>query len=179
MKLNQILFSVVCLLLTLASRPALAIGEDEYLLGSGDVLRIHVYGENDLSLDTKLGEVGEITYPYLGQIMVKGMSVAQLEQVLTQGLKGDYLINPSVHVSVLEYRPFYIYGEVKHPGGYPYQTNLTIERAVAIAGGLTERASKNSITVNRLLNRQESTIQVAMETEVYPDDSIFVKDSFF
>lgn len=179
MKQVRYLFIAVTLVVALLSQPALAVGEEDYLLGSGDVLRIHVYGENDLSLDTKLGEGGEITYPYLGQIMVKGMTVAQLEQVLTQGLKGDYLINPSVHVSVLEYRPFYIYGEVKNPGGYPYQTNLTIERAVAIAGGLTERASKNSITVNRLLNRQKSTIQVAMETEVYPDDSIFVKDSFF
>ncbi|MBW8191447.1 polysaccharide export protein [Neiella marina] len=167
------------MLLSVASLHSIASTDDEYLLGSGDVISIHVYGEDDLSLETRLGEGGEITYPYLGQIMVKGMNVAQLEMILTSGLKGDYLINPSVHVSVLEYRPFFIYGEVKHPGGYPYQTGLTIERAVALAGGLTERASESSITVNRTLNQKKTTVKVAMETMVFPDDSILIKDSFF
>lgn len=150
-----------------------------YQLSAGDVIAIHVYGEEDLTLETRLGESGMINYPYLGLLKAKGLSVAQLEQHLIRGLKGDYLINPSVHVSVTEYRPFYIYGEVNQPGGYPYQPGLTIERAVALAGGLTERASTNGITVNRTVGQQKTTLKVRLNASVYPDDSIVIKESFF
>ncbi|WP_028111737.1 polysaccharide biosynthesis/export family protein [Ferrimonas kyonanensis] len=158
----------------LCATQAVAASSD-YRLSSGDMISIHVYGEEDLTLETRLGESGVINYPYLGMIRVKGLSVAELERKLVTGLKGDYLINPSVHVSILEYRPFYIYGEVNKPGGYPYQPGLTVERAVALAGGLTERASKSDMTINR----NASTLKVTMSSTVYPDDSILIKDSFF
>lgn len=150
-----------------------------YKLGSGDLISINVYGEDDLTIQTRLGESGVINYPYLGLVRVKGLSVAELETRLVKGLKGDYLLQPSVHVSVLEYRPFYIYGEVNRPGGYPFQPGLTVERAVALAGGLTERASKRKMTINRTISGREKAIAVKMATSVQPDDSIFIKDSFF
>ena len=162
----------------LLSLPVAAAAGD-YQLSSGDTISIHVYGEDDLTLQTRLGESGVINYPYLGVIKVKGMTVAQLENRIVGGLKGDYLINPSVHVSIIEYRPFYIYGEVKAPGGYPYQPGLTVERAVALAGGLTERASTRDMTINRVVGGSERSIKVSMSTSVYPDDSILIKDSFF
>ncbi|TKB48198.1 polysaccharide export protein [Ferrimonas sediminicola] len=167
----------VLLLLVLCLPVAAATGD--YRLSSGDTISIHVYGEDDLTLQTRLGESGVINYPYLGVIKVKGLTVAELESRIVSGLKGDYLINPSVHISITEYRPFYIYGEVKAPGGYPYQPGLTVERAVALAGGLTERASIKDMTINRILSGQEKSIRVSMSTSVYPDDSILIKDSFF
>ncbi|WP_298445064.1 polysaccharide biosynthesis/export family protein [uncultured Ferrimonas sp.] len=150
-----------------------------YQLSAGDMISIHVYGEDDLTLQTRLGESGMINYPYLGLLTAKGMTVSGLEQRISDGLRGDYLINPSVHVSVTEYRPFYIYGEVNKPGGYPYQPGLTIERAVALAGGLTERASTNGIVVNRLVSGKKTTLTVRLSASVYPDDSIVIKESFF
>ncbi|TKB51977.1 polysaccharide biosynthesis/export family protein [Ferrimonas aestuarii] len=171
--------SGVVLALLLSVFSAAVSASSDYALSSGDTISIHVYGEEDLTLETRLGESGVINYPYLGSIKIKGLTVSQLEQRLIGGLKGDYLINPSVHVSILEYRPFYIYGEVKNPGGYPYQPGLTLERAVALAGGLTERASQDKMTVTRMAGGRESKFKANMSTSIKPDDSILIKDSFF
>lgn len=100
----------------------------QYTLGSGDTVSITVYGQEDLSLETRLTDIGVINYPYLGEISVLGMTVSGLESFIYEGLKGDYLINPSVSVSIIEYRPFFINGEVKDPGGYPYQPGLTVDK---------------------------------------------------
>lgn len=175
-------FASLCKLVWIAvslSFPASLYANSDYRLNAGDMIAIHVYGEEDLTLETRLGESGMINYPYLGLLNAKGMSVAELEQAISRGLKGDYLINPSVHVSVAEYRPFYIYGEVNNPGGYPYQPGLTVERAVALAGGLTERASTNGIIINRQVGANKTTLNVRLTASVYPDDSIVIKESFF
>lgn len=153
--------------------------ERNYTLDAGDVIRIFVFGEDDLTLETTLGQTGQITYPYLGTIAAAGMTVQQLERAVTDGLRGDYLVNPSVNVSIVTYRPFYIYGEVKSPGGYPYQPNLTIERAVALAGGFTQRASRTKVKINRNVDGKESSVEAAISGQVRPGDTILVKDSFF
>ncbi|GAA5217705.1 polysaccharide biosynthesis/export family protein [Corallincola platygyrae] len=150
-----------------------------YQMGAGDTIRITVFGEEDLSLETTLGENGTVSYPYLGLLQATGVSVADFEKEIADGLRGDYLINPSVHVDIIEYRAFYIYGEVKSPGGYPYQPNLTVERAVALAGGFTQRASKEKFELSRKVDGVGQKSTVKLEDEVKPGDSIFVKDSFF
>ncbi|WP_246019465.1 polysaccharide biosynthesis/export family protein [Corallincola spongiicola] len=150
-----------------------------YRLGAGDEIRIHVFGEDDLSVETTLGKSGVVTYPYLGELKAVGKTTAELQAFITAGLKGDYLINPSVLVSITTYRPFYIYGEVKRPGGYPYQPGLTLERAVAIAGGFTERASTTKFMLSKE-NTQGQEKEIAnLSTEIKPGDTILVKDSFF
>tara|TARA_R110001592_G_scaffold1695_3_gene9988 strand:- start:1813 stop:2331 length:519 start_codon:yes stop_codon:yes gene_type:complete len=121
--------------------------EETYLLGPGDKVAITVFGEDDLAIETLLGSSGNINYPFLGEVKVTGLTVKQVEQVIEQGLKGDYLVRPNVYVQVVEYRPFYILGEVKQPGGYPYQPGMTVNQAVALAGGLTERADDNEISL--------------------------------
>ncbi len=174
--------SVLLMVLTLAVSPWLRAADEaerNYTLDAGDVIRIHVFGEDDLTLETALGQTGQINYPYLGTIAAAGMTVQQLERAVTDGLRGDYLVNPSVNVSIVTYRPFYIYGEVKSPGGYPYQPNLTIERAVALAGGFTQRASRNKVKVNRNVGGKESSVEAEMNGKVRPGDTILVKDSFF
>ena len=92
---------------------------------------------------------------------------------------GDYLISPQVNVSVAEYRPFFIHGQVKRPGGYPYLDDLTLDKAIAIAGGLSNRASKSDWIITRIVDGKSVTILANVMTEVHPDDIIKIEQSFF
>lgn len=159
------------------SLPQLA--EGDYTLGSGDVIRITVFGQDDLSVETRLSNVGIIRYPFLGDIRLVGKSVNEVERLIDSGLRGDYLVDPSVSVSVIEYRPFFIDGEVNRPGGYPYQPGLTVEKAAALAGGYTERASKNLVSVRRNISGREITIEVLPDEAIMPGDIVTVKQRFF
>lgn len=152
---------------------------DQYRLGSGDVVKITVYGQDDLSLETRLSDVGIINYPYLGEIKLVGLTLPELESYIYNGLKGDYLIEPSVSVSITDYRPFFINGEVKKPGGYPYQPGLTIDKAAALAGGYTERASKTKIFIVRDTDGSSTTISVDRSGTVLPGDIVTIEQSFF
>jgi protein involved in polysaccharide export with SLBB domain len=122
-------------------------GLSGYRLGAGDLISISVYDEADLSLEVRIGLSGQISYPLLGDVVVTGLTPKLLELKLTSGLKGPYLVAPSVSVSIVEYRPFYVIGEVKKPGSYPFHPGLTVDKAISISGGFTERASKSSIYV--------------------------------
>lgn len=158
----------------------IANNNNDYLLDTGDLISIQVHGEEDLSFETLIGGDGTIRYPFLGDIDVSGKSVAQVRQSLTQGLKGDYLDEPSVHVYVVEYRPFFILGEVKNPQGYPYQPGLTVNQAIAIAGGLTERGSVNDIGLKRKSDGKTSVIEdIELDFVVQPGDTITVRQRFF
>jgi protein involved in polysaccharide export with SLBB domain len=122
-------------------------GVSGYRLGAGDLISISVFDETNLSLEVRIGLSGQISYPLLGDVVVSGLTPKLLEQKLTIGLKGPYLVAPSVNVSIIEYRPFYVIGEVKKPGSYPFHPGLTVDKAISISGGFTERASKSSIYV--------------------------------
>ena len=150
-----------------------------YQLGSGDSIQINVFGEDDLSLSTMLGDTGIINYPFLGEIKVTGLTVNQVIELITKGLKGDYLINPSVRVSITEYRQFFINGEVENPGGYAYQPGLNVNKAIALAGGMTERASNNGITIIRASDTKQAEIKAMLKDLIYPGDIIKVEESFF
>ncbi len=151
----------------------------DYQLGSGDQIQIQVFGEADLSMEVRLSDAGTISYPFLSELRVAGNTVSQLEAQIINGLKGDYLVDPSVNVSVIEYRPFYINGEVKTPGGYPFKPGLTLRKAVTLAGGFTERASKskfNLLAEGALDGKQR---QVGIDELLNPGDIITVEQSFF
>ncbi|WP_091508785.1 polysaccharide biosynthesis/export family protein [Microbulbifer yueqingensis] len=154
-------------------------GQSDYRLGSGDRIQIKVYGEDDLSLETQLTDSGMINYPFLGEIRVTGMTVAQLEARITDGLKPDYLVKPNVHVSIAEFRPFFINGEVKKPGGYPFQPGLTVGKAAALAEGFTERASESKIFVVRSDDPSQTPVKVDLNTLLRPGDIVTVEQSFF
>ena len=154
----------------------------EYQLGSGDLISIQVFGEEDLTMEIKLSDKRTISYPFLGDIAVLDNTISQLESTITKGLKGDYLIEPRVNVSVKEYRPFFITGEVEEPGGYPYQPGLTLRKAITLAGGFTERASKNKIYVTKkgLIDSLSEIRQlIKLQDPVHPDDVITIEQSFF
>ncbi|QFI37495.1 polysaccharide export protein [Moritella marina ATCC 15381] len=155
-----------------------ALAKGSYILGPGDKVEIKVFGQEDLTVETLLSNSGQINYPFFGEIKVTGLTVKQVEKLIYKGLKGNYLINPNVYVHVVEHRPFYIHGEVKKPGGYPYQPGLTVNQAIALAGGLTERASKEKIYLFKEKNKK-SQINASMTYRVNAGDTILIKQRFF
>ncbi len=151
----------------------------DYLLGAGDKILISVYGEPDLTIKVKINKSGFITFPFLEDIKVIGLSSKTLEQTIRNGLLGDYLIDPQVTVSIVEYRPFFIHGQVNRPGGYPYQDDLTLDKAIALAGGLASRASKTAWKITRIVDGKSVVIDGKVMTVIKPDDIIEIEQSFF
>lgn len=160
---------------TATAQPA----NSDYRLGAGDQIIITVFGEADLSMDFRINDTGRLNYPFLGEIVVEGITVAELEQLITRGLKESYVLDPAVTVSIAEYRPFFLNGEVRNPGGIPYQPKLTVERAIALGGGFTERASHTKIEVIRASDPTHVPVRVNLSDPVFPGDIITVKQSFF
>ena len=154
--------------------------DDGYTLNAGDSIRIHVYGEPDLTFDRLLiGHNGRISYPFLGELKVAGKSSAQLQQILIGGLQPDYLVDPRISVSIVKYRPFFINGEVNRPGGVDFQPGLTLRKAISLAGGFTERANKKQILVIADSDPDRKEQPVNLDYRVQPGDIFTVQDTFF
>jgi len=152
---------------------------NDYRFAPDDQISITVFGEPDLSQPkVRIPSNGSISIPLIGQVHIQNLTTAEVENKLTQLLADGYLKKPAITVSIVEYRLFYINGEVKNPGGYSYRDGLTIERAVALAGGFSERASKNNITITRDKDSAK-TNKVQLNTPIKPGDVITVKESFF
>lgn len=152
----------------------------KYKLGAGDVISIRVLGEDDLRREhVKLSDAGTISFPVLGELRVKGLTVGDLEELVTRGLKGRYLVNPQVTVSIDEYRNFYVNGMVEKPGGYPFSPGLTVRKAVSIAGGFKERAARDKITVIHDDDPRQTPNKVDLNTALLPGDIVTVDESFF
>lgn len=169
---------VVSLALLLVSVLPSVMAKDTYFLGLGDQLEIKVLGHEDLSVDVLLGTQNSINYPLIGEIDVIGLSVEQVEAIVVKKLKGDYLVDPNVYAQVVKYRPFFIHGEVKKPGSYSYQLGMTINQAVALAGGLTERASKQKIFLSREA-KKEKQLRATLESQVGAGDTITIEQGLF
>ena len=151
-----------------------------YRLGSGDMITVRVLGEEDLKRErVKLSDAGTLSFPILGEINVKGMTVGALEDYITKGLKGRYLVDPKVTVSIEEYRNFFVNGEVEKPGGYPYSPGLNIRKAISLAGGFRERASREKVLIIRDDDPTQTAKRVDLNTIVSPGDTITVEQSFF
>ncbi|HLT79039.1 MAG TPA: polysaccharide biosynthesis/export family protein [Ferrovibrio sp.] len=151
-----------------------------YRLGSGDRVRITVYGQPELTGEYQVDGTGQLAFPLIGQVQAGGLTGQGLEQALVDKLKPDYLKNPSVSVEVLTYRPFYIVGEVKQPGSYPYVTGMSVINAIALAGGFTYRARESSFYVSRTgPNGEKTRLDATPETPVMPGDVITVRERYF
>ena len=179
-----VFFTLLTLLSTLlfsTTAAAQGLGENStYKLASGDIIRIHVFGEPDLSFEEiRLTDAGTFSYPFLGEVRARGKTANELARDLTAALQGDFLVDPRVSISVLEYREFFISGEVKQPGGYKYQPGLNLRRAIALAGGLTERASTRRITIVRDIDPERKPVKVALDEAVRPGDTINIAQGFF
>ena len=145
----------------------------------GDVLKIRVFGEEDLTLDARIRSDGLISYPFLGELRIAGLTTSEIERLIADGLRGDYLINPRVNITVTQYRLFYINGEVETPGGYEYRPGLTVHRAISIAGGFTERAARSKIYLTAEKDPSAEPVRVQLNHTVGPGDIVTVKESFF
>lgn len=176
----RLLFLMALLALARLSFAAGEEGMSNYRLGSGDTISITVYGEEELTLEkVKLSDAGSILFPLLGEIRVLGLTVSALQQKITDGLKGVYLIDPKVTVAVAQYRDVFINGQVHKPGNYPYQPGLTVRKAVSVAGGFKDRADKDSVTIIHENQEKPTPIKGTLGTLVEPGDTITVEESFF
>lgn len=154
------------------------IQEDSYQLGQGDRIAIQVFDEPDLTMEAGVNSSGTISYSYLGDIRVANKTTDQIAKEIAGLLSNGYLRNPSVNVSIVEFRPFFINGEVRTPGSYPYQPGLTLDRAIALAGGLTDRASTRKMFVMKAGNKQDE-VNASMSTKLAPGDIVSIKEGFF
>ena len=151
-----------------------------YRLGAGDVITVQVLGEDDLKREKiRLSDAATISYPVLGEILLAGKTVGELERLIRDGLKGRYLVNPQVTVTINDYRNFFINGQIERPGGYPFIPGLTVRKAVSLAGGFKERASREKIFVIREDDRTQTARKVDLNAAVHPGDIITVEESFF
>jgi len=163
-----------------ATNSAVPAGRLDYRMGVGDLVRIQVHGEDDLTLQTRLDDKGTVTFAFLGEVRAVGLTVRQLESWIANGLRnGGYLVSPEVQVLVLEYRPFYINGEVKRPGGYPYVPGLTAQKAVTVGGGFTPLASENKIFVIREQNTAGTRERITLDSAIFPGDTVVVEEGLF
>src|SRR5205085_8267211 len=151
-----------------------------YKLGAGDMISIRVLGEDDLRREkVRLSDAGTVSFPVLGEIKVKGMTVGGLEEYIAKGLRGRYLLNPQVTVSIDEYRNFFVNGMVEKPGGYPYSPGLTVRKAISLAGGFRERASREKINIIRDDDPSQTSRRVDLNAAILPGDILTVEESFF
>ena len=150
----------------------------DYRLGAGDKLRLIVFGEADLSGEFDVTGGGRVSLPLIGQIDAEGLTLSQFEAAVIAKLQDGYLNNPRVSAEVLNYRPFYIYGEVESPGQYPYTSSMTILNAVAVAGGYTYRANQDRVFITRG-EGAEVAYPASQAVKVLPGDVVRIPERFF
>jgi polysaccharide export outer membrane protein len=150
-----------------------------YTLDSGDKLRVVVFGQEGLSSSYSVDTSGNITMPLIGAVRARGMTSAGLQAAIVAKLRNGYVREPHVAVEVETYRPFFILGEVTLPGQYPYVPNMTVETAVAIAGGYTPRAFKYKIEISRRVGSLVEKRVVSPEHPVRPGETVHIAERWF
>lgn len=170
------LHSLVVLLISLLV-PAPGAAQDDYQLGSGDRVRVIVFGEPDMTGEYQIDGKGRLAFPLIGVVDAGSMTAAQLEQAIAGKLSPDFIKEPSVSVEVMTYRPFYIVGEVQKPGSYPYVSGMTVLNGVAVAGGFTYRARVENFYVERAGSGQK--VDAGPGTQILPGDVITVRERWF
>lgn len=150
-----------------------------YRLDSGDQLRVIVFGQTDLTNTYTVDKAGKISMPLIGFIEARDRTTSEIEGDVAARLRAGYLRSPDVSVEVDRYRPFYAMGEVNAGGQYSYVAGMTVQNAVAIAGGFTARADRMTVKVTRSFNGQIETAQLKMTDPVMPGDTIYVRERFF
>jgi polysaccharide biosynthesis/export protein len=162
-----------------AAAPAPVRYEAAYRLDAGDRLRVVVYGQEGLTNTYAIDAGGSITMPLIGAVPARGRTPASLAAEIGAKLRGGYIREPSVAVEIEAYRPFFILGEVAAPGQYPYVPNMSVESAVAIAGGFSPRALRDSVTLTHTDGSGSMRIVVPLGTALGPGDTVLVGERWF
>ena len=158
---------------------AVAESDGPYLLDTGDRLRIFVYGQPNLSRIYVVDHAGTITVPLIGTVKARGLTTLDLEHTVKARLGAKYVRDPQVTVDMQQNRPFFILGEVRNAGQYPYVSGMTVETAVAIAGGYTERASNRRFRLTRRINGLVEQIEAPADYVVQAGDTVHVFERMF
>jgi polysaccharide export outer membrane protein len=150
-----------------------------YRLASGDRLRIIVFGQDNLSNVYAVDGSGRISMPLIAAIEAQGRTTQELERAIESKLRGGYLREPKVSVEVDTYRPFFVLGEVTNSGQFPFVNGMTVQTAVAIAGGFTPRGQRSFAEVTRMVDGQLVTASVPITYPVQPGDTVVIKERWF
>jgi protein involved in polysaccharide export with SLBB domain len=148
-------------------------------VSAGDKIKVIVFGEDKLSGDYQIDSAGAVSLPLAGTVEVAGLTKPELEQALTAKLKSEYLRNPRVTVDVISFRPFYVLGEVKSPGEYPYRNGLNVLSAIAIAGGATYRANNSVVFIQRAGTSEFAEFPQSPSIPVLPGDVLRLQERYF
>lgn len=164
----------------LSSLPPLPASEEgPYRLGAGDRLRLQVFGQPDMSQEYIVSDSGAITVPLIGAVQAEGRTVAELEQEVARQLRDGILVDPNVTAEVIAYRPFFVLGEARAPGQYPYVPDMTVLTAVSMAGGFTFRAETDAVSITRMVDGQMAEFRADPLDVVQPGDVVNVHERFF
>ena len=151
----------------------------DYRLGSSDKIRVLVFNEPDLSGEFTVNSDGTLSYPLIGSVAVAGHTTSEVRDMLEQRLAGGYLKTPQVSIDVIEFRPYFIFGEVNKPGNYPYTADLTVMKAVATANGFTYRADQKHVYLRHEGQSQETKYEVTSDLPLKPGDTIRIGERYF
>ncbi len=162
-----------------AADTALAQPEGPYRLASGDKLRVIVFGQDNLSNIYAVDGSGKISMPLINTVSAQGRTTQQLAREIEAKLRGGYVREPKVSVEVDTYRPFFVLGEVTNSGQFPFVNGMTVQNAVAIAGGFTPRGQRNSAEITRQIDGQTVTMTVPITYPVQAGDTIVIKERWF
>jgi polysaccharide biosynthesis/export protein len=153
--------------------------EGPYTLDSGDRLRVVVFGQDGLSNSYVVDVSGHIAIPLIGSVSARGLTTDELSNRISERLRQGFIREPHVAVEIEAYRPFFILGEVTQPGQYPYVADMTVETAVAIAGGFGPRAFRREVTLTRMINGQQVRMKVPVTCPIRPGDTVNVHERWF
>jgi polysaccharide export outer membrane protein len=151
----------------------------EYRLGSGDKIRLIIFGEPDLSGEFTISGDGVVSLPLIRDVRAAGLTASQLQVNVESAFKEGYLKDPRVSIEVLTFRPFYILGEVNKPGEYPYSNGITVVNAVALASGFSYRANQKKVFIRHAGATSEEEVPLTSTTMVAPGDTIRIAERYF
>lgn len=153
---------------------------DTYLLSPGDKLKVTVFNEPDLTGEFQVDQSGNISFPLIGSIAAAGLSATEFQNQLLKRLRNGYVRNARVSIEIASYRPFNVFGEVRNAGQYPYRPGLTVQDAIAMAGGFTYRANSRTAYIRRGTANTEMTVQLdGPRVPILPGDEVRVPERYF
>jgi len=159
--------------------PTVSMGGGAYRLGPGDKIKLTVFGQEQLSGEFAVDGGGKVAVPLIGSVEAQGLSATELETRIAQTLANGYVRDPRVNVEVLNFRPFYIIGEVNKPGQYPYVNGMTAVSAAALAGGFTYRADQDYVLITRTIDGKKQERKASLDTPILPDDVVKIPERYF
>jgi protein involved in polysaccharide export with SLBB domain len=156
-----------------------SFSQDAYKLGSNDKLRVIVFGEDNLSGEFVVNGSGNVDMPLIGGVKARGATVREFQERVVAKYKSGYLNDPKISVEVFNYRPFFITGVVKNGGEYPDKSGLSVQDAVAVAGGYTYRANTGKVFIRRAGANKEQEVDLEKRVSIVPGDNIRILERYF